>query len=131
MPPKMPDRNFGVKGVAADYAQTGVEAMMHTRHNGDMTRLAAIRKAQGLTQQQLAEKIGANQGTISKIERGVGNPTQDILVRIASALDVELIEIFDIGDLQSRALAALARMPDEKRRAALMVLEAMAAQDEQ
>lgn len=105
--------------------------MMHTRHNGDMTRMAAIRKAQGLTQRQLADKIGANQGTISKIEKGIGNPTQDILVRIASALGVELIELFDIGDLQARALDALARMPEEKRRAALMVLEAMASQDGQ
>lgn len=48
----------------------------------------------GLTQRQLAELCGIRQSDLSKIERGIGNPSLKTLERIASALECKLhIEI--------------------------------------
>ena len=44
-----------------------------------------LRKEGGLTQVQLAEKVGIDQAEISRIERGAGNPTMETLQRIADA----------------------------------------------
>ena len=48
------------------------------------------RKEAGLTQVQLAELTGLDQSDISKIERGVANPSVKTLQRIAKALDKQL-----------------------------------------
>ena len=54
--------------------------------------LAMLRKEKGLTQAELAERIGAEKGYISRIERGLIVPSVSTLYRIASAmgLTVEL-----------------------------------------
>lgn len=52
--------------------------------------LAAARKAQLLTQPALSELTGIQQAEISRIERGVGNPTAQTLIRLAEALGHEL-----------------------------------------
>ena len=44
-----------------------------------------------LTQQQLAEKTGIDQSDISKIEKGLANPSVKMLKRISTALGKELI----------------------------------------
>ncbi len=48
--------------------------------------VASARAQAGLTQKQLAERSGIDQSDISKIERGVANPSIATLERIASAL---------------------------------------------
>lgn len=48
------------------------------------------RLKQGLTQKQLARKIGTKQPVISRLERGTYNPTIKFLHRVANALDAEL-----------------------------------------
>ncbi|MFH1968319.1 MAG: helix-turn-helix transcriptional regulator [bacterium] len=45
---------------------------------------------QGLTQAELAKKIGTKQSAISRLERGTYNPTVAFLKNLAEALDVEL-----------------------------------------
>ncbi len=56
--------------------------------------LARRRKEVGLTQQQLAEKTGIDQGAISRIESGKGNPTLSTLETIAEGVGGSLsIEI--------------------------------------
>jgi predicted transcriptional regulator len=53
-------------------------------------QLLLLRKEAGMTQVQLAEKVEMDQAEISRIERGVGNPTVETLQRIADAFsDVE------------------------------------------
>jgi DNA-binding phage protein len=52
--------------------------------------LAAARKANALTQPALSELTGVQQAEISRIERGVGNPTAATLVRLADALGQKL-----------------------------------------
>lgn len=40
----------------------------------------------GMTQEQLSKKTGINQSNLSRIERGVGNPSMATIERIAAAL---------------------------------------------
>ena len=53
--------------------------------------VAAARARKGLSQKELAESTGIDQSDISKIERGVANPSIGTLSRIAEAMDAELI----------------------------------------
>ena len=53
------------------------------------------RAARALTQKQLSELTGIDQGDISKIEKGVANPTIGTLERIAEALGGKLIISID------------------------------------
>jgi len=52
------------------------------------------RKKNGLTQEQVAEKVGVHVSYISRIERGVVNPTHSILDSIRRLLKMDPSEIF-------------------------------------
>jgi DNA-binding XRE family transcriptional regulator len=49
-----------------------------------------LRRKHGLTQTELAERCGIDQGDISRIERGSTSPTARTLQRIAEVLDADL-----------------------------------------
>jgi transcriptional regulator with XRE-family HTH domain len=53
-------------------------------------RLKERRKALGLTQAQLFEQTGITTAYISFIERGRGNPTLDMMVKLADAVELEV-----------------------------------------
>ena len=53
--------------------------------------VAAARAKKGLSQKELAEATGIDQSDLSKIERGVANPSVGTLKRIADALDAQLL----------------------------------------
>lgn len=93
-----------------------------------MKELAGIRKSQGLTQQQLADKAGTDQATISKIEQDNGyNYTADMISRLSVALNVEPAELFGLSELQARIVKAVRQIEDPAQRAAaIVVLESMA-----
>ncbi len=48
------------------------------------------RNQAGMTQRELSEKTGIYQADISKIERGIGNPSIATLQRLANAMDMML-----------------------------------------
>jgi predicted transcriptional regulator len=54
-------------------------------------RVAERRGAMGLSQRQLAELCGTTQSAIARLERGGRPPKLDTLMRIADALDAELL----------------------------------------
>jgi len=54
-------------------------------------QVAEQRKAHGLSQQELAELTGTTQSAIARLESGGRPPRIDTLLRIAEALDCELI----------------------------------------
>jgi len=58
-------------------------------------RIAGLRRARGLSQEILAEKTGYSTEFISLVERGINAPSVDGLDRIATALGVEIKELFD------------------------------------
>ena len=53
-------------------------------------KLIEIRLNEGLTQAQLAEKIGTKQSAIARLESGNYNPTVGFLKRMAEALNLKL-----------------------------------------
>lgn len=54
-------------------------------------RVAEQRRARSLSQAELADLTGTTQSAIARLERGVRPPKLDTLLRIASALDCELV----------------------------------------
>jgi predicted transcriptional regulator len=54
-------------------------------------RVAERRAAKGLSQRQLAELCGTTQSAIARLERGGRPPRIDTLLRIAEALDCDLV----------------------------------------
>ena len=57
------------------------------------TRIAAVRKAKGLTQQDLAGMVGVSFQAVSKWETGQSLPDVTLLTRIADALDMTLDQL--------------------------------------
>ncbi|WP_294178479.1 helix-turn-helix domain-containing protein [uncultured Schumannella sp.] len=53
-------------------------------------QLEAARKSRALTQPELSRMTGIQQAEISRIERGLGNPTASTLLRLAGALDLNV-----------------------------------------
>lgn len=52
--------------------------------------LAVLRTEAGLTQIELSERSGIAQADISRIERGIGNPTAGTLNRLGDAVGAEV-----------------------------------------
>ena len=57
-------------------------------------RIVSLRKERGLSQQDLAYRIGMEKSNLSVIENGKSNPQVLTLVRIASALGVQTRDLF-------------------------------------
>ena len=53
-------------------------------------QIVELRERHGLTQAELAERCGIDQGDISRIERGATSPTARTLQRIAEVLHADL-----------------------------------------
>jgi len=56
--------------------------------------VAYFRKAKGMAQQQLADKMDVNYETISRIENANTGMSTDMLFELSEALDVPLSELF-------------------------------------
>jgi predicted transcriptional regulator len=54
-------------------------------------QVSARRLQRGLSQRELAELVGTTQSAIARLERGGRPPRIDTLLRIADALDCELV----------------------------------------
>ena len=60
--------------------------------------LRTLRLARGLTQPLLAEKAGIEQSYLSKLENGRSRPSEDVLARLAQALEVKPETLTQNGD---------------------------------
>lgn len=58
-------------------------------------KVAEFRKAAGMSQAELAEKVGVTQGFISHIEANTRKPTLGLLQRLADALGVAPQDLLD------------------------------------
>ena len=56
-----------------------------------IAQLRALRKQRGMTQKELAEKIGQTQQRIAEIESGEFSPSLETLEPILKALNAELL----------------------------------------
>lgn len=73
-------------GSHDDAAESGAAANL-------ARNLRSLRDAQSLTQSQLARRAGVPRATLAHLETGAGNPTLQVVIRIASALNVTIEEL--------------------------------------
>lgn len=64
-----------------------------TKNIGDT--IAKLRLQRGLSQEALADKCGVHRTYISQLERGLKNPTLNVLQKISKAMDVPLSELIE------------------------------------
>ncbi|GIH13382.1 helix-turn-helix domain-containing protein [Rugosimonospora africana] len=90
------ERAGGEEAVEAGKQELLAEVIGH--------RLAEVRRARGLTQQQVADRMGVTKGRVSQIEQGKVSG-QDVLARSAAALGGRLHQAiyFDDGDIAAIA----------------------------
>lgn len=55
-----------------------------------MTALIKRRLEKGLTQKELARRVGTKQSSIARLESGTYNPSLDFLRKVTNALDARL-----------------------------------------
>lgn len=87
-------------------------------------RLKELRRQKGLSQEELAGRIGMSVDAISNVERGVTFTTLDTLVKVAAALEVSLVTFFDIEPQAettlppelARVVTLLSQRPEPVRR---------------
>lgn len=60
-------------------------------------RIASLRRARELTQEQLAERLGCSVEFVSLVERGVNAPSVAGLENFARALKVEVRDLFSFS----------------------------------
>lgn len=75
------EHEFGAKGTSRREA-----AINHAREEYNAQILLDARKNAGLTQAELAQRIGADKGYISRVERGLTIPSVATLYKIAAAM---------------------------------------------
>lgn len=60
------------------------------------SNMRRIRKSQGLTQEQVAERADLHPNYISSVERGERNISLQNIWKIAQALEIEMPELMDV-----------------------------------
>lgn len=78
--------------------------------------LQELRKENGLTQEQLSEKIGVARRTVSRWETGINMPDMDVLIELSDLYAVDLREILN-GERKSE------RMNEELKETVLQVAD--------
>ena len=68
-------------------------------------KIASLRKAQGLTQKQLAEVLHITDGAVSKWERGINYPDLSMLETIAAALKSDMITLLSLEESSKEQVA--------------------------
>ena len=65
---------------------------MNVQKTGSL--IAAIRKEQNRTQQDLANELGVSSAAVSKWERGIGFPDVSLMEPLAASLGITIAELF-------------------------------------
>ena len=68
--------------------------------------IKSLREGRGLTQAELAEKIGVSSKTVSKWETGKGLPDISLLQPLAGALGISLIELMNGEHITNKNISA-------------------------
>jgi len=85
-------------GQGRDRSSTYRETQDRLRPLEEIARVVIMRRAQlGLTQQELADRMGTTKSVISRIESGQHRTSTDTLRRLAEALDGHAVIGFEFG----------------------------------
>ena len=86
-------------------------------------RIRSARARAGLTRKQLASASGASERYLATLEAGNGNPSVEMLMAIAEALNIAMAELLPMGGEQdlvvSQAASQVRRLPPGRVREAL------------
>lgn len=63
-------------------------------------KMRAIRKERGMTQLDVASKSGMEENAYRRVELAGTSPTLKTILRIARALDTDLIELFNFSRIE-------------------------------
>ncbi len=98
-------------------------------------RLAQLRKARGITQQGLGNKIGVSKRAIAYYEGETHNPPANKLDSLAKALDVTIEELLGTKPLKNKptiknrkllqGLNVLEKLPKEDQKSVLTFIDAL------
>lgn len=106
-------------------------------------KIRQLREDTGLTQGQLASASSVSQGYLSQLENGeVKNPSAAVLLRVAQAIKIDADELFEAAGyptvralrqiyqtyestIEADLLRYLARLPRDRQRRLLLLLEGM------
>ena len=69
-------------------------------------RIAEYRKARGLTQRELAERLHITDGAVSKWERGINFPDLALLEPLAGALNIDVIVLLALEEASGQEIAS-------------------------
>jgi transcriptional regulator with XRE-family HTH domain len=76
-------------------------------------RLRTARRSSGMTQKQLADRLGVESITVSRWERGVTTPSLPRLRRIAELTDTTVSDLVRVPDAATGQAAELAALREE------------------
>ncbi len=74
----------------ADNQEIFIEVQQKSARKNVIEQYIQCRKDKGLTQAELARRAGIPRTNITRFESGTYNPSLEMMVRLASALDMEL-----------------------------------------
>jgi transcriptional regulator with XRE-family HTH domain len=102
-------------------------------------RLYKIRKARGMTQETVGEKIGVSKRVIAFYEGNHNGPEPDLLKKIASALNVTVSYLLGESILKNiepevppslrKHVDKLKKLPPKDQKTAIRMIDALAAQN--
>ena len=94
-------------------------------------RIKEVRKARGLSQEALAEKMEGHPKYLGSVERGEQNPTVEFLMKLAAALKVDMAALFNYpwqkmseAELKRRLHAMIDKADLEQLREVLALMKA-------
>lgn len=64
-----------------------------------ITNLKSVRESRGMTQQELADRIGMRRETILHLENNRYNPSLEMALKIAQVCDLRVEELFQLKDI--------------------------------
>ena len=94
------------------------------------SRLATLRKLKGLSQAELAEKIGVHPNIIGRYERDLAKPSMELAVKLAEALEVSIDYLAgkvnnDLDKDIVRQVLSLQQLPPKEKEHILFTLNAL------
>ena len=63
-----------------------------------ITNLKSVRESRGMTQQDLADRIGMRRETILHLENNRYNPSLEMALKIAQVFDLQVEELFQLKE---------------------------------
>lgn len=77
-----------------DKDKINIECMQNSVRRSVVREYAYLRKLKGLTQAEVAKRAGISRTNVSRFESGEYNPTLEMLVKLAAAMDLDVSVAF-------------------------------------